>query len=186
MLQQAAQQQRLARGQHTAGAVGGLRALGRVWHDDCLRCAETDEPLAPGTAYLHEGRPVAPAARLRTAPNCHACGEPAISERVYAHGCVYHSSCFRCAHSRELIGERKFVVFDGEPYLDGHYQKLFGASAGEARRTQVHGAPSRYAVHVPLLLSLGSAGLRAFIIVSRPLKNCIGIRLPTPAWNQNR
>jgi hypothetical protein len=154
-------------GEHCAkcGLVvdGGLRALGRVWHDECLRCAETDAPLAPGTAYLHEGRPVAPAARLQTAPRCHACNEPCISNRVYAHGCVYHNDCFRCVHSREVIGDRKFVVFDGEPYLEGHYQKLFGTSAGEAMRTQVHGTHNRYAVCVPLLLSLGNSGLKAFI-----------------------
>lgn len=143
---------------------GGVRALGRAWHEECLRCAESDEQLGPGTAYLHEGRPVAPASRLKTAPRCHACGEPAISDRLYAHGCVYHDSCFKCVHCRAHIGERKFVVFDGEPYLDGCYQKLFGASAGEAMRTQVHGTLVRHAVNVPLLLSLGATGRREFAV----------------------
>ena len=141
---------------------GGLRALGRVWHEECLRCAESDRPLAVGTAYLHEGQPVAPDARLVTAPRCHACGEAAVVGRVYAHGCVYHDECFRCVHCRVLIGERKYVVFDGEPYLDGCYQKLFGSSAGDAMRTQVHGAKRRYAISVPLLLSLGASALNDF------------------------
>ena len=40
--------------------------------------------------------------------------------------------------------------------------KLFGASAGEAKRTQVHGTLAKCAVNVPLLVSLGSSGLAAF------------------------
>ena len=141
---------------------GGLRALGRAWHEDCLRCAQSGEPLGAGTAYLHEGRPVASESRVAVAPRCLACGEPAVSGRVYAHGGVYHSDCFRCVHCRVLIGERKFVLFDGEPYLDACYQQLFGASAGEAMRTQVHGTHHRYALTVPLLLSIGPAGLANF------------------------
>ncbi len=141
---------------------GGLRALGRVWHEGCLRCQVSNEPLAPGECYLHEGKPLARASKLKTAPLCHACGEPAVSGRVYADGHVYHKGCFRCVHCREVIGERKFVVFDGEPYLDGCYQKLFGASAGEHARALVHAERRPYAVHVPLLLSLGTSGLAAF------------------------
>ena len=74
---------------------GGLRALGRAWHEGCLRCAESDQPLIEGSAFLHEGRPIAPTERVRTAPRCHACGDPATSNRVYAHGAVYHSDCFQ-------------------------------------------------------------------------------------------
>lgn len=142
---------------------GGLRALGRAWHEGCLRCADSDEPLAAGEAFLHEGRPVALAARERTAPRCHACGQPATSKRLYAHGAVYHHDCFRCVHCRLVIGDRRFVIFDAEPYLEGCYQKLFGASAGEAMRAQVHGAHRRFALTVPLLSSLGPAGLQRFI-----------------------
>jgi len=142
---------------------GGLRALGRAWHEGCLRCGESDVPLTAGEAFMHEGRPVAPAAREKTAPRCHACGEPATSRRVYAHGAVYHHDCFRCVHCRAIIGERRFVVFDTEPYLEGCYQKLFGASAGEALRAQLHGALRRYALSVPLLNSLGPAGLHRFV-----------------------
>ena len=72
-------------------------------------------------------------------------------------------SAFQCVHCRSIIGERRFVIFDTEPYLDGCYQKLFGASAGEAMRAQLHGALRRYALTVPLLLSLGPAGLQRFI-----------------------
>lgn len=156
-----------AAGEHCAkcGLIvdGGLRALGRMWHEGCLRCTETDAPLDPGEAYLHEGRPVAPESRLLTAARCHACAEPAVANRVYAHGCVYHSECFKCVHCRAVIGERKFVVFDGEPYLDGCYQKLFGSSAGEVMRHQVHGPLHRYALTVPLLISLGPSGLASFV-----------------------
>jgi L-rhamnose mutarotase len=141
---------------------GGLRALGRVWHEECLTCAESGQPLSAGQAFLHEGRAVAPDARLITAPRCHACREPAVVGRVYAHGCVYHADCFRCVHCKHVIGERKFVIFDGEPYLDGCYQKLFGASAGEALRTQIHGTLKRHAIAVPLLLSLGAPALQTF------------------------
>ena len=97
---------------------GGVRALGRVWHEDCLRCEETDMPLGVGEAFLHEGRPVAPEARERAAPLCHGCGKPALTKRVYAHGAVYHHDCFKCVHCRAIIGDRRFVVFDTEPYLD--------------------------------------------------------------------
>ena len=141
---------------------GGLKALGRAWHDECFRCAETNEPLGVGRAFLHEGRPIGPDARLVTAARCHACSEPAVVGRIFAHGCVYHSDCFRCVHCRVLIGERKFVVFDGEPYLEGCYQKLFGASAGEAMRTQIHGTHHRFAVQVPLQMQLGTSALANF------------------------
>lgn len=142
---------------------GGLRALGRMWHEGCLRCAESDEPLEPGSAFLHEGRPVNPITRANIAPRCYSCGEPALTKRVYAHGQVYHHDCFRCVHCRAVIGDRRFVIFDGEPYMDGCYQKLFGASAGEALRAQLHGTLSRYAIPIPLLLSLGESGLRRFV-----------------------
>lgn len=72
-----------------------------------------------------------------TAPRCYACGQTALAKRVYANGEVYHHDCFRCVHCRAVIGDRRFVIFDGEPYLDGCYHKLFGASAGEALRAQV-------------------------------------------------
>ena len=154
--------------EHCAGCGGvvdgGLRALGRAWHEGCLRCAVSDEPLVVGEAFLHEGRPVAPTARERTAPRCQGCGEPATANRVYAHGVVYHHDCFRCVHCRAIIGERRFVMFDSEPYLDGCYQKLFGASAGEAMRAQLHGEIQRYALSVPLLPSLGAPGLQRFLI----------------------
>ena len=140
---------------------GGLRAQGRAWHEECLKCAESGQPLSAGQAYLHEGRPVNPEARVSAAPRCHSCGEPAVVGRIFAHGCVYHSECFRCVHCKHVIGERKFVVFDGEPYLEGCYQKLFGSSAGEALRTQVHGTLKRHAIAVPLLLSLGGSALQA-------------------------
>lgn len=48
-------------------------------------------------------------------------------------------------------------------WLTGCYQKLFGSSAGEALRTQVHGTHHRYAVTVPLLMSLGASGLASFV-----------------------
>jgi L-rhamnose mutarotase len=64
---------------------------------------------------------------------------------------------------------RQFVVFDSEPYLEGCYQKLFGASAGEAMRVQLHGAHRRYAVHVPIQVSLGEAGLARFLATHEEL-----------------
>jgi L-rhamnose mutarotase len=142
---------------------GGLHALGRAWHPECLRCAQTDEPLEPGSAFMHEGRLVGPTARLKSAPRCHACNEPAVKDRLFAEGKIYHKDCFKCVHCRTVIGERKYVNFDGEPYLEGCYQKLFGSSAGEQKRTQVHGSLVRHVVTVPLLLSLGATGLTTFI-----------------------
>ena len=142
---------------------GGLHALGRAWHPECLRCAQTDEPLEPGSAFMHEGRLVGPTARLKSAPRCHVCNEPAVKDRLFAEGKIYHKDCFKCVHCRTVIGERKYVNFDGEPYLEGCYQKLFGSSAGEQKRTQVHGSLVRHAVTVPLLLSLGASGLTTFI-----------------------
>lgn len=141
---------------------GGLRALGRLWHEGCLKCTESGVPLGSGDAFLCEGKPVAAGVRENAAPRCHGCGKAATSHRLYAHGAVYHHDCFKCAHCRVHIGERKFVLHDGEPYLDGCYQKLFGASAGEAMRAQLHGALRRYAIHVPLQVALGAPGLARF------------------------
>ena len=100
------------RGRRSASAGG-------AWHEECLKCAESGQPPSAGQAYLHEGRPVNPEARVSAAPRCHSCGEPAVVGRIFAHGCVYHSECFRCVHCKHVIGERKFVVFDGEPYWRG-------------------------------------------------------------------
>lgn len=60
------------------------------------------------------------------------------------------------------IGERRFVPYDGEPYLEGCYQKLFGALAGAEMQELQQGDTQRYAVHVPLSMQLGPGGLVAF------------------------
>ena len=65
---------------------GGLRALGRVWHDGCLRCEVSGAVLREGTFYVHEGRTIAKEARAETAPLCAACGEPALEGRLFAMG----------------------------------------------------------------------------------------------------
>ena len=57
---------------------GGLRALGRAWHDACLTCQYSGEALGEGGFYLHEGTPLSGAALRHTAPLCASCGEPAL------------------------------------------------------------------------------------------------------------
>jgi hypothetical protein len=113
---------------------GGLRALGRVWHDGCLRCEVSGAVLREGTFYVHEGRTIAKEARAETAPLCAACGEPALEGRLFAMGKVFHDRCFKCVHCHAPIGDRRFVEFEGEPYLDGCYQKLFGYAAPETQQ----------------------------------------------------
>jgi hypothetical protein len=142
---------------------GGLRALGRVWHEGCLTCSVSGEPLEPGNCFLDEGgRPVSSEAKMQTEARCHACGKPALTKRLYANGELYHRDCFKCSHCKSLIEEQNFVMHDGEPYLDGCYQKLFGKAAGEPTRVLVQGHRRRYAIHVPLLISLGPSGLATF------------------------
>ena len=155
---------------------GGLRALGRVWHDGCLRCEVSGAVLREGTFYVHEGRTIAKEARAETAPLCAACGEPALEGRLFAMGkarrrnsapCstllraqlghgppprsaqVFHDRCFKCVHCHAPIGDRRFVEFEGEPYLDGCYQKLFGYAAPETQQL-LQGERRRYAALVPL------------------------------------
>ena len=110
---------------------GGLRALGQVWHDECLTCKVTGETLGEGEFYVHQGGPLSGSALRQTAALCKACGEPALQGRVFAMGNVFHHACFRCACCHSEIGERRFVPYDGEPYLEGCYQKLFGALSGQ-------------------------------------------------------
>ena len=64
---------------------GGLRALGRAWHDACLTCQHSGEALGEGDFYLHEGAPLSGAALRHTAPLCASCGEPALKARLYRH-----------------------------------------------------------------------------------------------------
>jgi len=145
---------------------GGLRALGQAWHEGCLQCEFTGEALGTGpdapTAYLLDGVPLAEKARAQTAPPCGVCGEPAVEDRIAVGGVLYHRECFRCAHCKEAIGERRFVWFDDAPYLDGCYQKVFGASADRETRELMKGETRRYACLVPLQSSLGPKGLAAF------------------------
>ena len=58
-----------------------------------------------------------------------------------------------------MLAARRFVEFEGEPYLDGCYQKLFGAAAGPEMQSLVAGSTAvRYAIHVPLLMNaMGTA-----------------------------
>lgn len=144
---------------------GGLRAMGKVWHAGCLTCEVTGEalkPAPPASAWLVDGKPIADAARRLRAARCGGCGEPALNERVFALGKVWHRDCFRCVHSREVIGERRFVLHDDEPYLEGCYQKLFGASAEPETRARLAEESVRYALTMPLLPQLGTAGLSQF------------------------
>ena len=141
---------------------GGLRALGRAWHEECLTCKVSGDVLGEGSFYLHEGGTLSAASLRKTAPLCKVCCEPALTSRVFALGGVYHQSCFRCSDCHAEIGERRFVLHDGEPYLEGCYQKLFGALSGKEQQRLVHGETQGYAVHVPLSMQLGSSGLDNF------------------------
>ena len=75
---------------------GGLRALGRVWHESCFTCQQSGEALGEGDFYLHEGKPLSAAALRHTAPLCAGCGEPVLKARLFAMGNAYHRACFRC------------------------------------------------------------------------------------------
>ena len=140
---------------------GGLRALGRVWHESCFTCQQSGEALGEGDFYLHEGKPLSAAALRHTAPLCAGCGEPALKARLFAMGNAYHRACFRCACCRSEIGDRRFVPYDGEPYLEGCYQKLFGTLSGPMQ-SLMQADTRRYAVHVPLSMQLGPGGLAHF------------------------
>ena len=116
-----------------------------------------------GPFQVREGLPVAHGARQT--PLCAECGEPADSDRLYAMGRFHHVACFVCVHCKARIGGRRFVVHDGEPYLESCFQKVFGEPAPHAPSSH-EGAGERrhYAGMVPLSLDKlgGSAGLAAF------------------------
>lgn len=189
------------------GPVGrGVSALGRAWHHECFTCSISGAPLGPGSFFIHDGKPVAPAERDNLAPRCAECGEGATSDRLWAMGrraathppnpplfawCprppyvrlsqripvppsagrFHHSKCFVCVHCKAHIGERRFVVLDGEPYLEGCYHKVFGGSAPAEMQAAVSGVRRRYAIAVPLSLSNlgGEQGLPRFLAAHKRL-----------------
>ena len=103
----------------------GLRALGRVWHEGCLKCDVSGAPITLGgdqaakgvgagagggggkilkgkaDFYLHHGRAVCPEEFERGSVLCAVCKKPAPTDRVYALGRFMHSECFTCAHSKQ-------------------------------------------------------------------------------------
>ena len=89
---------------------GGLRALGRVWHDGCLRCEVSGAVLREGTFYVHEGRTIAKEARAETAPLCAACGEPALVEML----ALVYSALFEPL-ARTLASARRGSVSAASP-----------------------------------------------------------------------
>lgn len=140
----------------------GLRALGQAWHEGCLQCATSGAKLDEGTIYIHQGRTYSEAGLKEASSTCAACGEAALTDRIFAMGKLYHKECFRCAHCRSEVGTRRFVEVDGEPYLDGCYQKVFGAAAGPEMQAAARGDVKRYAVHVPVAMTALGAALDAF------------------------
>lgn len=113
-------------------------------------------------AYIVDGRPVAGKALAAAAPVCGVCKQPAIIDRIAADGFIFHHDCFRCVHCKEIIGERRFVWYDEEPYLDGCYQKLFGSLAEAPIRALMQDEKRHYALMVPLQAGLGPHGLANF------------------------
>eukprot|EP00967_Tisochrysis_lutea_P081219 scaffold111955_cov36-Tisochrysis_lutea.AAC.4 len=82
-----------------------------------------------------------------------------------AHSRFHHKECFVCVHCKEKIGSRRFVVLDGEPYLEGCYHIIFGGNAPSQVQESIGSVRRRYAIAVPLSLpSLGGEkGLPAFM-----------------------
>lgn len=156
----------LQRTSEPCGACGmpvgsGISALGRSWHHGCLKCVVSGKPITLGgdeeavlegnaDFYLHQGQAVSPSEFERGSPLCAVCGKPAPSDRVYARGRFMHTGCFKCAHCGQLIGNRRFVEFDGEPYLEGCYHKLFGASAAPEMKHFSRRELKSYAISISL------------------------------------
>lgn len=113
--------------------------------------------------YLLDGKAIAPDALQRASPICAVCNQPALTNRLAVSGLVLHYDCFTCAHCKEVIGERRFVWHDEEPYLDGCYQKLFGGTAEKSIKSLLHEPQRRYALWVPLQSALGPSGLANFM-----------------------
>lgn len=129
---------------------GGVSALGKLWHDECLVCAHSGALIGRGQFYLVDGEPVAAAAFRTRAPACGECGEPAVADRLFALGRFHHRRCFVCVHCGEEIGAHRFVEHDGEPYLEGCYRALFGAVAPAEVQAAVRARQLRQAAVVPL------------------------------------
>ena len=70
-----------------------------------------------------------------------------MKARLFAMGDAYHKACFRCACCQAEIGERRFVPHDGEPYLEGCYQKLFGTLSGTMQSLIQASAQKRMHIH---------------------------------------
>ena len=149
----------------TAGEIcGAWRDRGRrsasagAPAEECLKCAERAAAVSR-PAYLHEGRPVNPEARVSAAPRCHSAASlpsSAASSRTAA--CitpsVFDASTANTSSGAQVCGLRRGLS-------GGVLPEAVRSSAGEALRTQVHGTLKRHAIAVPLLLSLGGSALQA-------------------------
>lgn len=91
-----------------------VKALEKVFHPDCFKCAECD-CLLEGTFVNVNGNAVCRACRSNVKPKCDACFLPLVKDYTEYKGKMFHGSCFACAQCKKEIGQTPFYDVGGKP-----------------------------------------------------------------------
>lgn len=104
-----------------------IKAMRKVWHADCFRCAGCDLPIRDSGFKAKAGKPYHVACYQHAfAPICPTCGQPVLGEHIQALRHMYHPGHFMCAACGIPIRTRQFHVHNGKPYCKEDYNRLFG------------------------------------------------------------
>ncbi|KAJ3131092.1 hypothetical protein HK101_004822, partial [Irineochytrium annulatum] len=107
-----------------------INALGRVWHENHLRCAGCQQPIR-GNFFEHKDVVYCAQdyARL-VAPKCKGCEKAIQGETIVALEGAWHKRCFVCTGCTRPFTDRSFYVLDNMPYCRLDYHRANNSLCG--------------------------------------------------------
>ncbi|XP_048471034.1 filamin-binding LIM protein 1-like isoform X2 [Rhincodon typus] len=87
-----------------------VEAMGKIFHEDCLKCRKCQCKLVGKTYFNLDDNPHCDSCYRDTLEKCEKCRKPIMDQFTKAMDKAFHSECFRCVVCNRLIGSERFGV----------------------------------------------------------------------------